>query len=266
MPASPATIVPDTPAHTVDAFHRGHFWLVQPRAAGHRAGMDAMMLAAAVPSSFAGCLADFGAGAGAAGLAVLSRCPSARAVLVERSPEMAGFAAATLAHPGNAHLGDRASVLTADVTLSGKARGDTGLADNAFDFVIMNPPFNAAEDRATPDALRKQAHVMEDGLFENWIRSAAAVVKPRGGLAVIARPEQLGAMLDAIEGRFGDAEMLSVHPRPKAAAIRIVVRAVLGARGKLSIRPPLMLHAETGNGPTERTEMINNGLASLFGD
>jgi tRNA1(Val) A37 N6-methylase TrmN6 len=266
MPASPATIVPDTPAHTVDAFHRGRFWLVQPRAAGHRAGMDAMMLAAAVPSSFAGCLADFGAGAGAAGLAVLSRCSSARAVLVERSPEMAGFAAATLAHPGNAHLGDRASVLTADVTLSGKARGDTGLADNAFDFVIMNPPFNAAEDRATPDALRKQAHVMEDGLFENWIRSAAAVVKPRGGLAVIARPEQLGAMLDAIEGRFGDAEMLSVHPRPEAAAIRIVVRAVLGARGKLSIRPPLMLHAETGNGPTERTEMINNGLASLFGD
>ncbi|TGT34817.1 methyltransferase, partial [Mesorhizobium sp. M8A.F.Ca.ET.165.01.1.1] len=52
-------------------------------------------------------------GAGAAGLAVLSRCPAARVVLVERSPEMAGFAHATLAHPGNAHLGDRASVLTA---------------------------------------------------------------------------------------------------------------------------------------------------------
>ncbi|RVD30601.1 methyltransferase, partial [Mesorhizobium sp. M4A.F.Ca.ET.020.02.1.1] len=35
---------------------------------------------------------------------------------------------------------------------------------------------------------------------------------------------------------------------------------------KRSTRPPLMLHAETGNGPAERTEMINNGLASLFGD
>ncbi|TIT19251.1 MAG: methyltransferase, partial [Mesorhizobium sp.] len=82
-------------------------------------------------------------------------------------------------------------VLTADVMLTGKARGEAGLADNSFDFVIMNPPFNAAEDRATPDQLRKQAHVMEDGLFESWIRSAAAVAKPRGGLAVIARPEQL---------------------------------------------------------------------------
>ena len=33
------------PAHTVDAFHRGRFWLVQPAKSGHRAGMDAMMLA-----------------------------------------------------------------------------------------------------------------------------------------------------------------------------------------------------------------------------
>jgi tRNA1(Val) A37 N6-methylase TrmN6 len=263
--AEASALAGDTPAHTVDAFHRGRFWLVQPRT-GHRAGMDAMMLAAAVPSAFAGRLADFGAGAGAAGLAVLSRCPAAEVVLVERSAEMAGFAATTLAHPGNAHLGNRASVLTADVTLSGRARTQAGLADNSFDFVIMNPPFNASEDRATPDPLRRQAHVMEDGLFESWIRSAAAVAKPRGGLAVIARPEQLRDLLDALSGRFGDAEMLAVHPRPEAAAIRIVVRAALGARGKLSIRPPLMLHAKTGDGPSERTEMINNGLASLFSD
>ena len=264
--AAPGTLTPDTPAHTVDAFHRGRFWLVQPSRGGHRAGMDAMMLAAAVPSGFSGQLADFGAGAGAAALAVLSRCPAARAVLVERSADMAAFAAATLAHPGNAHLGDRASALTADVTLTGLARVAVGLADNSFDFVIMNPPFNAAEDRSTPDALRREAHVAEDGLFESWIRSAAAVVKPRGGLAVIARPEQLVAILDALEGRFGDAEMLCVHPRPDEAAIRIIVRARLGARGKLSIRPPHILHGPSGNEPTERTEMINNGLASLFGD
>ncbi|MGB3832242.1 MAG: methyltransferase, partial [Mesorhizobium sp.] len=86
----------EAPPHTVDAFHRGRFWLVQPERAGHRAGMDAMMLAAAVPSAFAGQIADFGAGAGAAALSVLSRCPKARAVLVERAEEMAAFADATL--------------------------------------------------------------------------------------------------------------------------------------------------------------------------
>jgi tRNA1(Val) A37 N6-methylase TrmN6 len=75
------------PVHTLDAFHRGDFWLVQPKGAGHRAGVDAMMLAAAVPASFAGKLADFGAGAGAAGLAVASRCPKAEVVLVENSAD-----------------------------------------------------------------------------------------------------------------------------------------------------------------------------------
>ena len=86
VPAVNATAV--AAAQTVDAFHRGRFFLVQPASGGHRAGMDAMMLAAAVPSTFTGRLVDFGAGAGAAGLAVLSRCSDAEAVLVERSPEM----------------------------------------------------------------------------------------------------------------------------------------------------------------------------------
>lgn len=263
---TPAASLPEVPARSVDAFHRGRFWLVQPKRAGHRAGTDAMMLAAAVPSSFSGRLADFGAGAGAAALAVLSRCAGATAVLVERSPEMADFAETTLGHPGNAHLADRASVLRADVTLAGRARAAAGLNDNSFDFAIMNPPFNAREDRATPDPLRRQAHVMEAGLFESWIRSAAAVVRPRGGLAVIARPECLGPILEAVAGRFGNAELLAVHPRADASAIRVVVRAVRGGRGKLSMRPPLILHEGAGGGFCGRADMINNGLASLFGD
>ena len=51
-------------AQTLDAFHRGNFWLVQPKGVGHRAGVDAMILAASVPSDFSGKLADFGAGGG----------------------------------------------------------------------------------------------------------------------------------------------------------------------------------------------------------
>ena len=106
------------PGDTLDAFHRGAFWLVQPSDAGHRAGMDAMMLAAAVPTGFAGRLADFGAGAGAAGLAAAARCPQATVVLVETAQEMLDFARRTLAHPGNAALQPRLSLVAADVTLS----------------------------------------------------------------------------------------------------------------------------------------------------
>lgn len=255
----------DLPPHTVDAFHRGDFWLVQPSDSGHRAGMDALMLAAAVPSTFAGRLADFGAGAGAAGLAVAARCRQAKVQLVELTTEMARFAEATLAYPGNASLRDRAAVLVADVGLSGKARTEAGLADGSLDFVIMNPPFNPAHHRPTPDALKRQAHVMEDGLFESWIRSAAAVVRPRGGLAIIARPEQLAAILAALDGRFGKAEIVPVQPRADTAAIRVIVRAVRASRAPLTLCPPLVLR-DPGDRFSQRADDISNGRASLFGD
>lgn len=251
---------------TVDAFHRGRFWLVQPAGTGHRAGLDAMILAAAVPGDFTGLLADLGAGSGAAGLAAITRCPTARAVLVERSAEMAGLARASLELPANSGTASRASVLEADVTLTGRARTDAGLADNSFDFVIMNPPFNAENGRASSDALRREAHVMSGDLWENWLRTAAAIARPGGGLALIARPESLGEILAACQGRFGGAELVAVHPRPDRAAIRVVLRAKRGSRHRLSILPPLVLHGATGNRFTERGGAICNGLQSLFGD
>jgi tRNA1(Val) A37 N6-methylase TrmN6 len=251
---------------TKDAFHRGNFWLVQPAAKGHRAGMDAMMLAAAVPSRFSGRLADLGAGAGAAGLAVASRCPAAHVVLVEREREMTTFAERTLALGENRHLCDRITVLAADVGLAGKAREAAGLTNASFDFAVMNPPFNAPHDRATPDALKRQAHVMEDGLLERWIRTAAAIVRPRGSLALIARPASLPAIFGALKGRFGNATIKAVHPHPDTLAIRVVVRAVRGTRGAPSLAPPLALHDANGDRFCAHAEAINNGRASLFGD
>ena len=179
---------------------------------------------------------------------------------------MAEFARATLEHPSNHALGGRASVLQADVALAGKARVAAGLADTCVDYVIMNPPFNAEADRPTPKTLKREAHVMEASALADWMRSAAAVVRPRGGLAAIVRPEQIGAVLEALAGRFGSTEVKPIHARADAAAIRIVVRATRGARGKLVLRPPLFLHAPGSDRFSTEADAINNGLASLFGD
>jgi tRNA1(Val) A37 N6-methylase TrmN6 len=250
---------------TIDAFHRGNFYLIQPRR-GHRAGTDALMLAAGVPSTFSGRLADLGAGAGAAGLAVASRCREASITLVERETEMADYARQTLAYEGNNQLAPRVEVLNADVTLTGEARAAAGLGNASFDFAIMNPPFNEPADRASPDEMRRGAHVMDDGLFERWLRTASAIVRPRGGLALIARPRSLTEILDAMEGRFGAAQIVPVLPRATEPAIRIVIRAVRASRAPLSLMPPLIVHDATGNGFTDRADAVNNGRASLFGD
>ncbi|RCW87966.1 tRNA1(Val) (adenine(37)-N6)-methyltransferase [Phyllobacterium bourgognense] len=249
---------------TKDAFHRGRFYLLQPAAKGHRSGVDAMILASVVPTDFAGRVADLGAGAGAAGLAVLSRCNGSTAVLIERSEFMTDFARSSLALPENSAFSGRAEVLRADVTLTGKTRNAAGLTDNSFDFVIMNPPFNQPSDRATPDPVKAEAHVMTKDMMEKWVRTAAAIVKPGGSIGIIARPTSITDLLDALEGRFGGLIIVPVQPRPQDAAIRIVIKGIRGSRAGLSLHPALVLHHETGNAFTERAIAINNGLASLF--
>lgn len=252
-------------AFTVDAFHRGRFHLVQPAAKGHRAGLDAMLLSAAVPSGFAGRVADLGAGAGAAGFAVAARCAGTSVRLVELAEEMVDCARKSLALPENEALAPRIEVLHADVELSGRARTEGGLADRCVDFAIMNPPFNAAPDRASPDLLRQQAHVMAPGLLERWVRTAAAIVSSGGGLAAIARPASLAELLQALEGRFGAPEILPVHARDNAEAIRVLIRGRKGARGKLRLLPGLVLHGPD-NAFTGEAEAVINGQATLFDD
>ncbi|MDF1606620.1 methyltransferase [Hoeflea sp. YIM 152468] len=235
--------------------------MVQPSEAGHRAGMDAMVLAATVPEAATGVLADLGAGAGAAGLAAATRLPGLSVVLVERSAVMAEYARRSLALDSNAHLAGRARIVEADVSLHGTRRRDAGLPDCAFDYVIMNPPFNAARDRTTPDQLKAEAHAMQtDDLFERWLRTAAAILKPGGQVSVIARPQSMRDVLEALGKRFGGVEITPLCPRRGDDAIRILVTAIKGSRARLRLRDSLVMHEGAGQGVSPRMNDLNNGL------
>jgi tRNA1(Val) A37 N6-methylase TrmN6 len=242
MAASAEPIFDKPVSETVDAFHRGRFHLVQPVGRGHRAGMDAMLLASLVVDDRAVRVADLGAGAGAAGLAVAARLPTATVVLVERSADMAAFARKSLALKENAELAARTEVLKADVTLTGKARVAAGLVDDSFHHVIMNPPFNDPGDRKTPDALKAEAHAMTENLFDRWIRTAGAITIPGGQLSLIARPQSIAEIIAACGKRFGGIEITAIHPRQGENATRILVTAIKGSRARLQMRAPLLMH------------------------
>ena len=249
-------------ADTIDAFHRGAFQVVQPKGRGHRSGMDAMLLAALVADDRPVRVADLGAGAGAAGLAVASRLADAEVVLFERSAEMADYARRSILLPDNAHIAGRVSVVEADVTLTAKARNDAGLTDESFHHVIMNPPFNDAGDRRTPDALKAEAHAMTDGLFESWIRTAGAIMIPGGQLSLIARPQSIAEIVAACGRRFGGIEITAIHPRPGENAVRILVTGIKGSRARLSLRAPLIMHEEGSHKFSPLVDDFNNGRAA----
>ncbi|MBM3641409.1 MAG: methyltransferase, partial [Alphaproteobacteria bacterium] len=74
-----------------DGFLDGRLRLRQS-AAGHRAGTDAVLLAAATPQDQRGLILDIGTGAGAVGLMAALRAPGASVGLVEIDRESCALA------------------------------------------------------------------------------------------------------------------------------------------------------------------------------
>src|SRR6201996_5458123 len=76
---------------TEDAFLGGRLHLRQLRS-GHRSGHDAILLAAATTARAGDRVVEFGAGVGAAGLALAKRIAGIDLVLVEIDPQLASLA------------------------------------------------------------------------------------------------------------------------------------------------------------------------------
>jgi len=121
-----------------DAFLGGKLRLRQPKS-GHRAGHDAILLAAATSARPADRVVEFGAGVGAAGLALASRVGAIDLVLVEIDAQLAA-----LARDNAAANAISADVVTLDVTSAADAFVAHGLMPDSVDIVLMNPPFNDA--------------------------------------------------------------------------------------------------------------------------
>jgi tRNA1(Val) A37 N6-methylase TrmN6 len=219
-----------------DAFLGGRLRLRQLRA-GHRAGHDAMLLAASVPAKPGEHVADLGAGVGAAGLALAVRVKGIDLTLVERESTLAA-----LARDNAALNAVAARVLALDVAASGTAFAEAGLAPDSVDHVLTNPPFtDSARHQRSPDALREAAHVAEDDTLGTFVHAARRILKPSGTLTLIWRADGLADVLAALAKGFGDVAVRPVHPRADAPAIRILVSATKGARAPLRLLPPLML-------------------------
>jgi tRNA1(Val) A37 N6-methylase TrmN6 len=245
-----------------DVFFRGGFHVLQPVGFGHRAGLDALLIAAGLPENASGKVADLGSGSGVAAMAAVTTNPDLDAVLIEKNPAMANLARRTLRLRQNLKYAARTQVIEADVTLTGSKREAAGLKESTFDFVIMNPPYNHNGQRPSPDMTKAEAHVM--GLFglDAWMRTAVAILKPGGTLVLIYRTEKIGEVYACCQGRFGGLVVVPVHSHADGPAKRILVRMTKGSRAPLSIMPGLVMHEADGS-PTEMTDLLLNGKARV---
>lgn len=243
----------DDPA--VDRLLGGRLSLFQGRA-GHRAGTDAVLLAAAAGRP-EGPFVDVGAGVGTAGLMLAWRCPGATGLLLEADAEAAELARRNCIANG---LADRVAVVAGDLFARGAAR-PAALRPEAAALVVTNPPFfRAGTVRSSPHGGRAAAHVLQDRGHGDWLAAAAALLAPKGRLVMIHRPDALDALLPACQGRLGGLVLRPVLPREGADAIRILLAGTKGSRAPLRVAAPFVLHGPDG-AFTPEAEAVHRGEA-----
>jgi tRNA1(Val) A37 N6-methylase TrmN6 len=242
---------------TEDAALGGRLLLRQPRQ-GHRFGHDAILLAAACAARSGEHLVDLGAGVGTAGLAVACRVDGLTVSLVETDPTLAA-----LAHDNAARndLAGRVRAVRLDVGASAAVFAAAGLRPGTADHVIMNPPFNAAQN-PSPHGGRRLAHRAADDTLAAWLKVASRLLRPAGTLTLIWRADGLDAVLTQASAGFGAIVVLPIHPKPRMPAIRILFRAVKSSRTPLSLLPGFVLADQAGK-PTPEAEAVLRAGAAL---
>ncbi|RVT82220.1 methyltransferase domain-containing protein [Rhodobacteraceae bacterium CCMM004] len=214
-----------------DGFLGGRLHLWQP-AKGYRAGIDPVLLAAAVPARAGERVLELGCGVGAALLCLGTRVPGLGLTGIEVQADLAVLARR------NAEAAELpARIAAADLTrLPAEMRGES------YHHVMMNPPyFDRGAGTAAPDPSREGA-MGEATPLDAWVAAAARRLRPGGRLTAIHDAARLPDLLAACAGRLGSVTVLPLAPRAGRSARRILLSARKDGRAPFTLLPPLVLH------------------------
>lgn len=234
---------------TDDTLLGGRVLLRQP-AAGFRAALDPVLLAAFVPAREGEAVLEAGCGTGAAFLCLAARVPGLRVAAVERDAGLAELARHNAA----------ANRVAAEVFSESLERAPSG----PFDHALANPPWWPA-GTPPPDARRRAAGFEEGTLpLAAWVAELARRLRHKGtlSLALPAARFSEGAAAMRASG-LGAVTLLPLAPRAGEPAKRCLIRARRGGRGPDVLLPPLVLHADGGFTP--EADAALRGAAALGG-
>jgi len=213
--------------------------LLRQMGEGLRVAIDPILLAAAVPAEPGEIVLDLGTGNGVAALCLARRCVGCRVVGLELQPELMRQAAENATLNG---LDAAVSVMVGDV-----GAPPPRLAPATFHHVMANPPYLKAGTGTVPaNPLKALAIAEGEADLAVWIRTALAMVRPRGTISIIHRADRLDALLAAFGGRAGEIVVFPLWPNAGKAAKRVLVRARRDSGAPLRLAPGLVLHDGEG--------------------
>jgi tRNA1(Val) A37 N6-methylase TrmN6 len=241
---------------TDDAFLGGRLSILQP-ARGHRAGIDAVLLAAAIPVGPSATVLDVGSGSGVVGLCIATRVPGVRVTGVEIDGDLVALANVNAERCG---LHDRARFTEGDVLGPSSRLEAAGLMRELYSATVSNPPFHeAGRGTVSCEASRRRASHMPAVDFDRWVGAMTGLTAPGGLIGLVNRAEAIGQLVSALENRFGDIQLLPVHPRASDPAHRLILLARKGSRAPTRLLPGLVLHDASSAFTPEVEAILRDG-------
>lgn len=238
---------------TDDAFLGGRLQLLQPRR-GFRAGLDAVMLAAAVPARVRQRVCDLGCGVGTAGLCLAARVTGLAITGVDCDEKMRTLA---LLNAGRNGFAESYDCLDADLT--GRARS---LPRQHFHHVLTNPPFHDTSRGTKPPGVSKAAaKSIGTEALHRWLRNARAITRPGGTVTAILPPAQLATAIAALSPRGCGVTIIPLFPSPETGAKRLILRIVTDSAAPLVLARGVILHGPDGKPTREAEEILRHGGA-----
>ena len=221
--------------------------------AGHRTGIEPVLLAASIPAEPGATVLEGGTGAGAGLLCLAARCPRIAGFGVERDGSLARLARQNL----HANGLDGLEVLEADLL-------DQFSAGRPVDHAFANPPWHGQDGTPSPDAQRDGAKRGSPGLIARWAAALALPLRHGGSLTLIipaaATAEALAAVAAA---RCGSPALFPLWPHPGTAARLMLVRGTKGGRGGCRVLPGLVVHGDGAFTPEARRVLWEGGSLAI---
>jgi tRNA1(Val) A37 N6-methylase TrmN6 len=216
---------------TTDAFLGGRLTIRQPRA-GYRAGVDPVLLAAAVPARSGEAVLELGCGAGVAALCLGRRVPGVGLVGLEVQADYAALARENAAANG----------IGLEVAEGDLARMPASLGARSFDHVMANPPYFRREAGTRAGDAGREIAMGEGTPLAQWIEVGMRRLRPGGRFTLIQRAERLPDLLAAFAGRKASLTVLPLAPREGRDATLVILAARKGGRSPFRLLAPLILH------------------------
>ncbi len=237
----------------------GRLLLCQPKT-GFRAGIEPILLAAAIPNSVSGQVLELGCGVGTAALCYASRVSDSSVIGVEKQSELAKLASDNVFRN---HLNDRIRIINEDILCLHET-----LAPCSFYHVMANPPFVEAE-RADPKMhpLRWGSHVEGSAKLADWVSVARKLLKPKGTFTVIYDAGRIDDLIALLKVGFGGITIFPLWPSVQEKgqdAKRVLVQARKGVKSPARIAGGMVLHDINGSFTSAAANILERGAELAF--